>query len=124
MDIATALLLILLAGGYLLPAPSIGMAAYSYFRRDKAASTVQWRNMLTRFVLGACAALTVFWGYAIFKQLHDAYSYILPSARFGRWSSLGLAILALPTLGRVRIYLILCALGLLLFFSCSVGELP
>ena len=100
------------------------MAAYSYFHADKVATGAAWRRTLTRLVFSAAVAVTAFWAYAAVQQLRDAYSYILPSAQFGRWLSLALAALSLPAEGKVRMYLLLFALGLFLFFGCSIGELP
>ncbi|MBV9887942.1 MAG: hypothetical protein JO119_15450 [Acidobacteria bacterium] len=124
MDPLIAFLVALVFGGYLLPIPSFGMATYRYFRPGAIVPGVMWRRTLTGVVLLACAAALVFWSYAVFRQAHNDYSYVLPSARFGRWLSVVLAALSLPAEGKVRTYLLLFAIGLFLFFGCSIGELP
>ncbi len=124
MDPSIALLVVLVFGGYLLPIPSFGMAAYRYFRPGAVVPGAMWRRTLTGIVFFASAAELVFWSYAVFRQAHNDYSYVLPSARFGRWSSVVLAALSLPTEGRVRTYLLIFAIGVFLFFGCSIGELP
>jgi hypothetical protein len=63
------------------------------------------------------------WAYAILREawLHD-YSYIVMSAVFGRWGSLGLVITFLFAERKLRRYLIVGAVGLLFFFVASIGD--
>jgi hypothetical protein len=116
-------LAILVFGGYLLPLPALGMAWREWIV-GKTAQEKTWRTFATSASLGLTTAVTPLWAYAAVRQIRDDYSYIFASAQVGRWSSLVLILLSAFAVGRVRPYLLLASVGILFFFSCSIGELP
>jgi hypothetical protein len=116
-------LAILVFGGYLLPLPALGMAWRQWIVKDKAQEK-KWRILLTSAALAFTTAEFPLWAYAVVLQLRNDYSYAFVSAQFGRWSSLVLILLSAFAVGRVRPYLLLASVGILFFFSCSIGELP
>jgi len=64
------------------------------------------------------------WVSGAIRELRNDYSYIYPSAQFGRWASLPLLILSAFAEGKLRIYLMLAVVAIWLFFAITIGELP
>ena len=74
--------------------------------------------------MGLASAAIPLWVYAVVRESHSDYSYVFASAEFGRWSSLLLILISAFAIGKVRPYLLIVGIGILLFFGCSIGELP
>jgi hypothetical protein len=64
----------------------------------------------------------IFWIYAGIRQLRGDYSYIVPSASFGRWATPGLIVLSASAERKLRRYLLFGAFGIFFFFVSTVGD--
>lgn len=118
------LLAIIVFGGYLLPLPFAAAAWREWFRTRNALPLHKWRRAASTAALFALTLALPLWVYAAVQELRNNYSYIYPSAQFGRWSSLVLLFVSCFAAGRCRTYLLIAAAGLLFFYGGSIGELP
>jgi hypothetical protein len=116
--------MILWLSGFLLPVPCFIFAWREWLRikRDPPASA--GRRKMAQFALYLFALGLVFWIYAILREWSGHYVlYDGLTAKLGRFASLGLVIIFAFAESKVRRYLLLGAVGLLLYFAVSVGEL-
>jgi hypothetical protein len=122
MEVLLALNAILAFAGFLLPVPFFILALQERHKLSKTPATGTWRRVLSNiasilFVLGF-----VLWTYALVRQLHGTYSYILLSASVGRWGSAGLIGVSALAERRLRLYLLLGSIGIWCFFGVSIGD--
>jgi len=124
VGILIGLNLLLALFGYLLPVPSVVLA---WRERSKMAQEVQanaWRRVVSHSGVLLLSVGVALWAYAVLREawLHD-YLYEGMSAVVGRWGSLGLMIICAFAEQKLRRYLLLGAVGLLLFFGVSIGDM-
>jgi len=122
MEVLFALNAILALAGFLLPVPFFILALRERLKLSKTPATRTWRRVLSNiasilFVLGFAL-----WTYALVRQFHGTYSYILLSASVGRWGSSGLIGVSALAERRLRLYLLLGSIGLWCFFGVSIGD--
>ena len=123
MELLIELNIILGFCGYLLPVPSVVLAAREWLKRTRIPPAKKWRRTASQvgFFLLCCGV--ALWIYARVREpwRHD-YPYMALSARVGRWGSLGLIVISAFAERKLRRYLILGAMGLLFFFGVSIGD--
>jgi len=122
MEVLLALNAILALAGFLLPIPFFILALRERLKLSKTPATRNWRRVLSNiasilFVLGFAL-----WTYALVRQFHGTYSYILLSASVGRWGSAGLIGVSALAERRLRLYLLLGSIGIWCFFGVSIGD--
>ena len=122
MEVLFALNAILALAGFLLPVPFFILALRERHKLSKTPATRTWRRVVSNvasilFVLGFAL-----WTYALVRQFHGTYSYILLSASVGRWGSTGLIGVSTLAERRLRLYLLLGSIGIWCFFSVSIGD--
>jgi hypothetical protein len=118
------LLIVTVYGGYLFPLPRVVMSWREWVKTRSIPPRDSWSRIATILSLALLTLGMPLWVYAAFREIRDDYSYVFTSAQIGRWSSLALLVISLFAERKVRKYLLLGAVGLLFFFSVSIGELP
>lgn len=111
-------------GGFLLPVPSLILALREWLRTRSAPPAKAWRRKISQVALYLLVLGLVLWLYALLREWYGNYVYYNSfMARVGRWGSASLFIFCILTESKVRIYLLLGALGLLLYFAVSLGDI-
>jgi hypothetical protein len=122
MEVLFALNAILALAGFLFPVPFFVLALRERHKLSRTPATRTWRRVVSNvasilFVLGFAL-----WTYALVRQFHGTYSYILLSASVGRWGSTGLVGVSTLAERRLRLYLLLGSIGIWCFFGVSIGD--
>jgi hypothetical protein len=118
------LLIVTVYGGYLFPLPGSVMSWHEWAKIRSIPPAHSWRRIATILSLASLTFGMPLWAYAAFREIRNDYSYVFVSAQIGRWLALVLVIISFFAESKVRRYLLLGAIGLLFFFSISIGELP
>jgi hypothetical protein len=121
---------LLLLPGLVLPLPSVALAWWALFQASATPPEKQWRRVmslvgLTAITLGLALAIYVIevnWraGWRL-SELPVPY-YPKWAMSLGAWGAVGGVAISCASEGKIRKFLILGAVGLLFFFTCSVGE--
>lgn len=116
--------LILVICGYVLPVPSLVFAWREWLNLRKVGAAKTWRRTMSQGAILLVSVGFALWMYGVVHQvwLKD-YSYIVPSARAGRLFSVGLIVVSSFVEAKLRRYLLLGSVGILFFFSASIGDL-
>jgi hypothetical protein len=122
MEVLFALNAILALAGFLLPVPFFILALRERLKLSKTPATRTWRRVLSNIASILFALGFALWVYALVRQFHGTYSYILLSASVGRWGSAGLIGVSALAERRLRLYLLLGSIGIWCFFGVSVGD--
>ena len=124
MEILLVLNLILWLGGFLLPVPCFVFAGREWLTSKRNPPASLWRRKIGQIALYLFMLGLVFWIYAILREWSGHYVlYDGLTAQIGRFASLGFVILCAFAESKVRRYLVLGAVGLLLYFAVSVGDI-
>lgn len=83
---------------------------------------MSWRRIASNIAFVLFALGFALWTYALVRQIHGTYSYILISASAGRWGATGLIGVSSLAEKRLRLYLLLGSIGILCFFGVSIGD--
>lgn len=110
--------------GFLLPAPCFILACRGWYKTRTTPPAKAWRRRISQIALCLFAFGLAVWTYALLREWSGSYVYydgLL--AKTGQWGSACMIILCVFTESKVRIYLLLGAMGLLFFFGVSLGEI-
>ena len=108
--------------GFVLPVPCFIFAGVVWFKTRGTSAAKPWRQLISQIALVAFAVGIAFWVYVAAEQYRGADFYGTTTSFIGASGSALLIILSGFAEGRVRIWLILGAIGLLAFFGVSTGE--
>jgi hypothetical protein len=122
MGFLIGLNILLALAGCILPIPSLVLSLREWLRIRSAAPPKPWRRVVSHIALSILILGMILWVYAAIRQLRGDFSYIVPSASIGRWTSVGLIVLCAFAESKLRRYLLLGALGMLFFFGCTIGD--
>jgi hypothetical protein len=122
MEIILALSMFLWLAGFAVPVPCFALACRAWFVIRGTTATGPWRRRLSHFALAAFAAGMGLWAYVAVQQYRGADFYDSTTSHIGAAGSAVLIVLSAFGERKIRIWLILGAIGLLLFFVVSTGE--
>jgi hypothetical protein len=115
---------ILWIAGFLLPLPSFVLALRGWFQTKSTPPAKAWRRKISQVSLGLFALGLALWAYALLRNWSGSYvEYNGAIATVGSWGSTGMIIPSALAESKVRIYLLIGALGLLFYFGVSLGEI-
>ncbi len=118
------LTMILWLGGFVLPIPFFILAWHAWLRNEHTPPSSAWRRKISQLGLYLFAVGLAFWIYAVLREWNGHYVlYDGLTAKIGRCASLSFVLLCAFAEGKVRRYLLLGAVGLLLYFAVSIGEI-
>jgi hypothetical protein len=122
MGILLGLNMIFWLAGFLLPVPCLVMACLGWIKTRNTLPAKAWRRRMSMIALFFMTVGLAFWIFSVVRQYRGADLFETPSSNL---ATLGAALLIIPSAlaeSRVRLWLILGALGLLFFFVSSTGE--
>ncbi|MFI5093720.1 MAG: hypothetical protein WCE50_18155 [Candidatus Acidiferrum sp.] len=122
MQILFALNAILALAGFLLPIPFLILALREVLKLTRTSASKPWRRVASKMAFLVCVLGFALWTYALVRQIHGTYSYILLSASVGRWGAAGLIGVSSLAERRLRLYLLLGSIGIWCFFGVSIGD--
>jgi hypothetical protein len=115
---------ILWIAGFLLPVPCFILALREWFKTRNSLPVKPWRQKISQVALGLFALGLAPWIYALSRNWSGSYvDYNGSIAKVSSWGSAGMIIPCALAEGRIRIYLVLGAFGLLFYFDVSLGEI-
>lgn len=122
MEILLGLNIIFWMLGFALPVPCFVLAGVLWLKAKRRSDAKPWRQLTSRIALAVSAVGIGFWFYVALQQYRGADFYHTTASSSGAIGSALLIILSAFAETRVRLWLILGAIGLLLFFGISTGE--
>jgi hypothetical protein len=124
MGILLGLNAILWIAGFLFPVPCFILALRGWFQTKSTPPVKAWRCKISQITLGLFALGLILWMYALLRNWSGSYvEYNGAIATVGSWGSAGMIIPSTLAESKVRVYLLIGALGLLFFFGVSLGEI-
>jgi len=108
--------------GFALPAPCFILAGVSWLKVKSTPAAKPWRKLLSHVAMMAFAVGIGFWIYVVVQQYRGADFYGTATSYIGASASALLIIVSAFAERKIRIWLILGAIGLLFFFGASTGE--
>ena|SRR5579859_1331546 len=108
--------------GFLIPAPCFAIACREWLVTKSRPARKLWRRRVSQIALAAFAVAIVFWIFVAIRQYRGADFYGTPTSYVGVLGSMLLIILSAFAEGKLRIWLIMGAIGILSFFGISTGE--
>ena len=108
--------------GFVLPIPCFVLAGIWWLKVRGTLAAKPWRQLMSKIALAASAVGIGFWLYVALQQYRGADLYHTTTSLIGALGSALLIILSAFAETRVRLWLVLGAIGLLAFFGISTGE--
>src|SRR2546429_557796 len=122
MAILLWLNIILWLAGFVLPVPCFALACRAWLITKNAAVAKPWRRWISHLALAAFAVATVFWAFVAIQQYRGGDFYGTATSYIGVFGSTVLIIPSAFAEGKLRLWLIIGAIGILSFFGISTGE--
>jgi len=120
--------LFLYFAGFLLPIPGTILAWREWMKREESSGTKAWRRVTSLIALFACSLGVALFIYTMViewsTELHGGM-HLPPSSwpiSVGSWESFPAIAVSVLANGKLRIFLLVAAIGLFLFFNWTVGE--
>lgn len=123
MGILLGLNMIFYAVGYLLPVPCAVMAWIGWSRVRKAPPAKPWRRVGSLMSLVVLTAAQIPWLYYVIKLHQGANLFETTATNIATGAAALFIIPSALAERKIRLWLILGAVSLFFFFSCSTGEI-
>jgi len=119
---------LVLYAGFLLPIPSIILAWREWSKREKTPPATTWRRIMSLMALFVCTigvALSIYTMAIEWSRELNALASLSPSSlpiSAGSWGAFPAIAFSALAEGKMRRFLLICAVGLFCFFNWTVGE--
>ena len=123
MEILLGLNMILYLAGFVLPLPCAVMAWIGWFRIAKTPPATAWRRLVSLISLVVFTGAQILWFFYLVRMHQGADLFETTATNI---ASLAAALLIVPSAlaeRKIRLWLVLGAVGLLFFFISSTGEI-
>jgi hypothetical protein len=118
--------IIALYAGLVVPIPGVVLAWREWIKKAKTSQAKGWRRTMSQIGLVLCSLGVTAWVYIFLAEargkLSPVYYYDSRIMHIGVFGSLTAIVACAFSEGKLRKYLLLCAVGLLCFFCFGAGE--